>query len=83
VWFISKGNKLKKSEDFKQYLTQTQDIVKSRYYLGETFSAGDLHIKKCSEGTVSTGNPTVWNWVGNNHHFTKVVSDLVANNFFS
>jgi hypothetical protein len=82
VWFISKGSKLKKSEDFKQYLAQTQEIVKSKYYLGETFSAGDTHIKKCAEGIVSTGNPTVWNWVGNNHHFTKVVSDLVANNFF-
>ncbi|MCK9404387.1 MAG: beta family protein [Chitinophagaceae bacterium] len=78
LWFVIKGKALKKSEDFKQYVAQTKDILKSGFYLGEPFSEGDAHIKKCSLGETTPGSPTVWNWVGNNHHFTKVVRDLFA-----
>lgn len=77
-WLVIKGKALKKSADYAQYVTQTKDIIKSGVYLGETFSDGDAHIKNCSLGKTTPGSPTVWNWVGNNHHFTKVVRDLFA-----
>ncbi len=78
-WYVVKGKALKKSEDFKQYVAQATNILNSGFYLGEVFSEGDKHLKKCSKGETTPGSPTVWNWVGNNHHFTKVVSDLFAN----
>lgn len=77
-WYVIKGKALKKSEDYKQYVEQATQILKSKYYFGEVFSEGDLHIKKCTKGQTTPGSPTVWNWVGHNHHFTKVVSDLYA-----
>ncbi|MGN6265391.1 MAG: beta family protein [Ginsengibacter sp.] len=79
IWYVVKGKALKKSEDFKQYVSQATGILNSIFYLGEKFSKGDEHIKKCSKGETTPGSPTVWNWIGNNHHFTKVVSDLFAN----
>lgn len=79
IWYVVKGKALKKSEDFKQYVDQAKHIMNSNYYLGETFSEGDTHLKKCSKGETTPGSPTVWNWVGNNHHFTKVIHDLFAN----
>lgn len=78
IWYVVKGKALKKSEDFKQYIAQAITILNSGFYLGEQFSEGDSHLKKCSVGETTPGSPTVWNWVGNNHHFTKVVSDLFA-----
>jgi hypothetical protein len=79
IWYVIKGKALKKSEDYKQYVIQATEILNSQYYMGETFSEGDTHLKKCSKGETTPGSPTVWSWVGNNHHFTKVVSDLFAN----
>jgi hypothetical protein len=78
IWYVVKGKALKKPEDFKQYFAQAKDVLNSGFYLGETFSDGDSHLKKCSNGETSTGNPNVWNRVGFNHHFTKVVFDLFA-----
>ena len=77
-WLIIKGSALSKPGDNKQYITQAGEICASQDYFGEAFSEGDQHIKSCHLGLVSPGNPTVWNWVGNNHHFTKVVSDLFS-----
>jgi hypothetical protein len=78
IWYVVKGKALKKSEDFKQYVTQAATIINSGFYLSEEFSEGDTHISRCSRGQTTPGSPTVWNWVGNNHHFTKVVFDLFA-----
>jgi hypothetical protein len=77
-WLVLKGKALKTSEDFKQYVSQAKEIVKSGFFMGEKFSAGDNHFLKCIKGEVKPGNSTVWNWVGNNHHFTKVLSDLFS-----
>ncbi len=77
-WFVVKGKALKKSPDWQQFYGQADTIVASEYYLGENFSAGDLHLKKCSKRETTTGNPNVWIEVGTNHHFTKVLSDLAA-----
>lgn len=78
-WIVIKGSALVKPGDNKQYISQAGEICSSEYYSGEMYSQGDLYLKSCSLGKVKPGNPMVWNWVGNNHHFTKVVSDLFAN----
>ncbi len=78
VWFVIKGKALKKSADWQQYYLQAATIVKSKYYLGEDFSFGDKHLKKCSKKETTTGNPNVWIQMGTNHHFTKVLTDLFA-----
>lgn len=77
-WYVVKGTALKKKEDFKQYLNQATVIYESKYYAGEDYSEGDAYIAKCVRKEVSTGNPTTWNWVGNNHHFTKVIDGLFS-----
>jgi len=77
-WYVIKGKSLK-LEGHAQYFDLAKNIVvESGYFLGENFSAGDLHLKKCSQSETTSGNPTVWNKVGFNHHFTKVLSDLNA-----
>lgn len=78
VWFVIKGKALKKSEDYRQYVTQAGDIISSQYFLGDNFSEGDHHIVECSAGRTTPGDPKTWKWVGNNHHFTKVIKDLFA-----
>ncbi|GGC42388.1 hypothetical protein GCM10011386_38240 [Parapedobacter defluvii] len=82
-WLIIKGSALSKPDDFKQYISQAGEICTSEYYLGESYSEGDLYIRKCYLGDAKPGNPTVWNWVGNNHHFTKVVADLFSTPVYS
>jgi hypothetical protein len=77
IWYVIKGKSLK-TEGHGQYFTLAKNISNSRYYLGENFSAGDLHLKQCSLKLTSTGSPTVWNKVGFNHHFSKVITDLSA-----
>jgi len=76
-WLVIKGNSIKKSGN-AQYFSQAKDIANSTHFLGKTFSEGDLYIYNCAMGQENAGNPTTWIWVGNNHHFTKVVSDLFA-----
>ena len=78
LWYVVKGSALKNSTDFKQYTEQAKGIIQSTFFCGENFSKGDLHLKNCGAGHTTSGNPTVWNWVGNNHHFTKVVFDLFS-----
>lgn len=79
-WLVLKGKALKKSADWQQYFGQAQRIIDSKYYLGENFSDGDLHIKKCANRETTSGNANTWIAVGNNHHFTKVLTDLFSKN---
>lgn len=83
IWYVVKGNALKKSSDWQQYIYQAEKIVNSGFYIDEDFCEGDLHLLRCSKEKTKTGNSTVWNWVGNNHHFTKVVNDLFSNQLSS
>lgn len=77
-WYVIKGKSLK-IEGHAQYFDLAKNIVtESGCFLGENFSAGDLHLKKCSDAQTTSGNPTVWNKIGFNHHFTKVLKDLSA-----
>lgn len=75
-WIVVKGKALKESADYVQYKKLAKAIVTSGYFLGEAFSKGDSHLAKCVRGEEGPGAPSVWNWVGNNHHFAKVLSDL-------
>lgn len=75
AWFIVKGKNVR-DYGFAQYVELCKEVVNSPYFAGENFSAGDAYILGCSEGRKSTGQLTVWRWVGTNHHLTKVVSDL-------
>ncbi|WCT11562.1 beta family protein [Mucilaginibacter jinjuensis] len=76
-YIFLKGKSLK-NKGFRQYIDQASEIVNADYYLGEQFSAGDWQLKRCCTDQKNTGTATTWNWVGNNHHITKVVNDLFA-----
>jgi len=76
-YIFLKGKSLK-HKGFRQYIDQASEIVNADYYLGEQFSAGDWQLKRCCTDQKNTGTATTWNWVGNNHHITKVVNDLFA-----
>lgn len=76
-WLVIKGNSIKKSGT-QQYFGQANQIATSAYFLGSNYSKGDLHIFNCANRKINAGNPNVWNWVANNHHFTKVVADLFS-----
>ncbi|TRW25959.1 hypothetical protein FMM05_06980 [Flavobacterium zepuense] len=78
-WYVLKGTALKTSDDYKQYVTQATKITEESFFAGQTFSKGDQQLTDCCTGKVKPGSPTVWNWAGNNHHFTKVVADLFSN----
>ncbi len=77
-WIVVKGTALKEAKDYAQYKKLVKAIVESNDYLGEGFSKGDLHMAKCARNEEGPGAPSVWNWVANNHHFVKVISDLSA-----
>lgn len=77
-WLIVKGRALKKSIDYEQYTRMAKVIVDSDDYMGEGFSMGDLHLAKVAREEEGSGAPSVWNWVGNNHHFEKVLTDIAA-----
>ena len=78
TWFVVKGSSLKGPTGYSQYVDQAKTIVTEEFFYGEAFSKGDMYIKNCSLRYVESGSPMVWLWVGNNHHFTKVVSDLFS-----
>lgn len=77
-WIVAKGKALKTKTSYQQYVTLAGKIVTSKYFLGEKFSEGDFHLAKCVRKEEKPGSPSIWNWVGNNHHFTKVLLDLFA-----
>jgi hypothetical protein len=77
-WLVVKGKALKKSADYGQYTQMARVIIESDDYMGEEFSMGDLHLSKVVKEEEGPGAPSVWNWVGNNHHFEKVLTDIAA-----
>jgi hypothetical protein len=75
-WIVSKGKALSKAADYLQYRKLATNVFNSGYFLGEPFSKGDTHLARVVRGEEKPGAPSIWNWVGNNHHFTKVITDL-------
>lgn len=76
-WYIEKGSNVR-DNGFEQYVDICKSLIGSGYFSESSFSRGDRHILECSEREVSTGNLSVWRWVGTNHHITKVVHDLAS-----
>ena len=74
AWYIRKGTNVR-DNGLGQYKNICGELVKSKYYMGDNYSKGDMRIKECSKVEYKTGNLTVWRWVGTNHHITKVVND--------
>jgi len=79
AWYIVKGSNVR-DNGFLQYRGHCRTLIASGQYLGESFSAGDEHIRKCATGAAKPGNLSTWRWVGTNHHIHKVVFDIA--NFF-
>lgn len=75
-WIVSKGKALTKAADYLQYKKLASSVFNSGYFLGEPFSSGDMHLARVVRGQEKPGAPSIWNWIGNNHHFTKVISDI-------
>jgi hypothetical protein len=74
-WLIIKGRNVREN-GFEQYRDLCATLVALPQYAGRQFSYGDAYISRCSSGTESTGNLTIWRKVGSNHHFEKVVRDV-------
>jgi len=75
AWLIIKGPNVR-DNGFEQYHDLCKALVRSRYFLGDKFSAGDEYIANCAAGKVKTGNLSTWRMVGTNHHLEKVVYDI-------
>lgn len=94
AWHIVKGSRVRPSREDKkkkipfdgygQFKNLCQKITSDKtVFSGIQFSPGDEYIRDCSTGKRGTGNLSTWRWVGNNHHITKVVTDLRASGFLS
>jgi hypothetical protein len=76
AWIIAKG-KREKGNARKPYPGLCELIKKSGRASAAGFSAGSAYVEGCRVGSEKKcGSPTVWKWVGTNHHITKVVHDL-------
>jgi len=76
-WIIAKGVNVR-DNGFEQYRGCCGVVTSSASWLGAGFSPGSDYIDKCRKGSASTGNLSIWRWVGTNHHMTKVVHDLAS-----
>ncbi|MBI6548618.1 beta family protein [Xenorhabdus sp. VLS] len=71
---------------YEQYGAHSKAIVSHPEYSGNTFSNGDKDIDNYAQeyakylqnptGNYKFGSPEVWRKIGQNHHITKVVSQL-------
>jgi hypothetical protein len=75
AWYIAKGRNLRDNGN-EQYRDQCANLISSGLFMGERYSAGDEHIRKCAARLVDPGNLTTWRWVGTNHHLRKAVMDI-------
>ena len=75
AWLVAKGNNVR-DNGFEQYRGHCGLVAGTAGYMGAGFSEGSAYVDRCKIGKVSTGNLSVWRWVGTNHHMTKVVYDL-------
>jgi len=72
-WLIARGEK---TRDYSEHKDLCRSIIKSQFYSGRSFSAGDTYILDCEKGNVSTGNLTTWRRMGTNHHLEMVALDV-------
>lgn len=77
-WLIARGTSVRVPGGFRQFPRLSEQIVKSRYYAGPDYSAGDRKIADCASGNGGTGNLTTWRFVGTSHHLEKLARDLAS-----
>jgi hypothetical protein len=75
-WLVRKGGAFRGNE--KQMHTLSADVVKSGFFRGPAFSAGDDYIDKCAKKVVGPSNQTRWKSVGINHHITQVIGEVAS-----
>lgn len=76
-WHVRKGPNVR-DNGHGQYRDHTQALLDAPFFKGEHFSAADKYIVDCANHVVKTGNPTVWKWVGANHHMELMADELAS-----
>lgn len=79
-WVIARGDNVR-DNGYGIFVDLCDKIVKSGYFIGDTFSFGDKYIYDCANNPKLTGNLTTWRKVGTNHHIEFVIQQLST--FFS
>ncbi|WP_082078201.1 beta family protein [Pseudomonas sp. FeS53a] len=74
-WLIVVGTQVKRNGR-GQYIDLCQRILQSGKFDNVGFSWGDDYIDGCANGTETTGGTSTWPSVTNNHHVTRVVSEI-------
>lgn len=74
-WLLLKGPNVR-DHGFGQYKDMCKALSASVHFHGPSFSTGDDYIYRCAHQGGSTGNLSVWRWVGTNHHIEKVAADV-------
>jgi hypothetical protein len=72
-WLVSRGNR---DAGYGVMRNVADRIVKSGFFSGELFSAGDEFIAARAQGLNGVGNPMMWRSVNMNHHMSLVVAQL-------
>jgi hypothetical protein len=77
-WVIMRGESVRNEDGpgTAQWPANAQLLCEQDEYCKETFSDGDMYIKKMSLQSKEHGNPTTWLQAGINHHMTFVVRQL-------
>jgi len=75
AFYVRKGPNVR-DNGFTQYHDFCMELIKSKMFKGETFSAGDKLIHDCAHRTKNPGNLTTWKWVGTNHHMERLIEDI-------
>jgi hypothetical protein len=75
-WLVRKGSGFRGNE--KQMHGLCADVVKSGFFLGPAFSAGDEYIDNCAKKAVGPSNQTRWKSVGINHHIMQVIGEVAS-----
>jgi hypothetical protein len=72
-WLVSRGNR---DTGYGVMKAVTEIVVRSGFFSGELFSAGDEYIAARANGLNRVGNPMMWRSVNMNHHMTFVAAQL-------
>jgi hypothetical protein len=75
-WLVRKGSGFRGNE--AQMHGLCADVVKSGFFLGPAFSAGDEYIDNCAKKIVGPSNQTRWKSVGINHHIMQVIGEVAS-----
>lgn len=74
-WIVYKGSAFRDNPG-QMYDICSYFVLKSGFFMGESFSNGDMRIYQCANRNGTNGNLTTWKQAGINHHITLVVQQL-------